>query len=161
MGMRLGRECKLYFKRGGYASANTWREAQLARDVSLNLEKAEADVTTRGNDGWEAIVGALKRATVEAELLQDTEDEAFQIAQDSFVGDDLIGVAIMDRAITDADATGIQFDGEVLTFNRSEPLTEAVTVSTTIKPTYSANPPQWLDRGATGTGSESTTASGE
>jgi len=29
-------------------------------------------------------------------------------------------------------------------FNRNEPLEEAITVSVTAKPTYSANPPEWM-----------------
>ena len=38
----------------------TVNEKQAIRDLSLNLEKGEADVTTRGNDGWRATLPTLK-----------------------------------------------------------------------------------------------------
>jgi len=32
----------------------------------------------------------------------------------------------------------------VTNFSRNEPLEEAMTVSVTLKPTYAANPPEWM-----------------
>jgi hypothetical protein len=32
----------------------------------------------------------------------------------------------------------------VTSFSRNEPLEEAITVSVTMKPTYSDNPPEWM-----------------
>ena len=40
-----------------------------AKDVNLTLEAAEADVTTRGNQGWRATASPLRTCTVEFESL--------------------------------------------------------------------------------------------
>lgn len=34
----------------------------------LNLEKGEADVTTRANNGWRATKGTLKEGSIEFEM---------------------------------------------------------------------------------------------
>ena len=51
MGIKLGMEAKLYRNTGTYA-APTWVELTNVKDLTLNLEAGEADVTTRGNAGW-------------------------------------------------------------------------------------------------------------
>ena len=49
--------------------------------MTLSLEAGEADVTTRGNDGWRAIVATLKEASVEFEMVWDTGDAGFDEAR--------------------------------------------------------------------------------
>ena len=44
------------------------------RDAKFNLEKTEADVTTRRSNGWEQAVGVLKKGSVEFDMIWDTED---------------------------------------------------------------------------------------
>ncbi|MCH7992487.1 MAG: hypothetical protein IIC35_08730 [Gemmatimonadetes bacterium] len=51
------------------------REATIARktketsiEVTLNLDKSEADVTTRGNNGWRAVAAALKDGSVDLSI---------------------------------------------------------------------------------------------
>ena len=55
MGIKLGMEAKLYRNTGTYALP-TWVELTNVKDLTLNLEAGEADVTTRGNAGWRATV---------------------------------------------------------------------------------------------------------
>jgi len=150
MGAKTGLEAKLYYKRGGVAALGDWTELTIVRDNSLNLEKGEADVTTRGSNGWRATIGALKDATVEFEIVADTDDDGYDALQDAFLSDSIIGLAIMDGDI--ATGTGLQADFAILKFSRNEPLEEGVTVSVTAKPTYSSTAPQWIEEGATGTG---------
>jgi len=50
----------------------------------------------------------------------------------------------MDGDIATAGSQGLRATCMVTNFSRNEPLEEAVTVSVTVKPTYSVNPPVWM-----------------
>ena len=71
MAIKLGMEATLNYKVGGQDGAGSWLELTNTKDVTLSLEAGEADVTTRGNDGWRAIVATLKEASVEFEMVWD------------------------------------------------------------------------------------------
>ena len=58
MSTRLGMDAKLYRNSGSFGSP-IWTEVTNVKDLTLNLEKGEADVTTRANGGWRATVGTL------------------------------------------------------------------------------------------------------
>jgi hypothetical protein len=68
MSIKLGMEAKLYY---GAAGMTATTELTNVKDVTLNLESGEADVTTRGNSGWRATVGTLKTGSVEFEMIWD------------------------------------------------------------------------------------------
>lgn len=52
MAIRLGMDAKLYYKTGGISGLGSWLPLGNTKDVTLNLETGEADVTTRANQGW-------------------------------------------------------------------------------------------------------------
>lgn len=143
MQTRLGLDAKLY-RNTGTSGSPAWNLLANIRDVTLSLETGEADVTTRGNNGWRATVGTLKEAGIEFEMVWDTDDADFTAIKDAFFNGTSIEFAVMDSLITDAGAQGLRAVCRVITFTRSEPLEEALTVSVTAKPTYSATPPSWL-----------------
>jgi hypothetical protein len=145
MAIRLGMDCKLYFNNGGTWAAPTWSEIGNAKDVTLNLETGEADVTTRGNAGWRATMATLKEGTIEFEMVWDNEDDSFAAFQQAYFSNTPIEVAAMDGDVTESGSSGLHADFSVTNFSRNEPLEEAVTASVTIKPTYSANAPEWLE----------------
>ena len=74
MSIRLGMEAKLHFKPGGVGGSGSWTELDNVKDLTLNLETGEADVTTRGNQGWRATVATLKDGSIEFEMVWDTSD---------------------------------------------------------------------------------------
>ncbi len=76
MSLKLGIDAKLYYNTGTYETP-TWVELTNVRDVTLSLERSEADVTTRANAGWRATAPTLKEATIEFEMQWDTEDAGF------------------------------------------------------------------------------------
>ena len=143
MGKKLGFEAKLYYKAAGVADPEAWTELDNCKDLTLNLEAGEADVTTRGTKGWRATVTTLLDGGVEFEMVWDTEDEGFTALQTAFFARSAIGLAIMDGDILVAGAQGLHADFAVTNFSRNEPLEEALTVSVTVKPTYSATAPSW------------------
>src|SRR5208337_2564504 len=96
MAIRLGLNAKLYLKPGGVAGAGTWIEMGNVKDVTLNLEKGDADVTTRANNGWKASVPTTKEAKLETTLIWDTTDPGFVAIQQAFFQNTAIGVMALD-----------------------------------------------------------------
>lgn len=143
MGIKLGMEAKLFRNSGSYASP-TWAEMDNVKDLTLNLEAGEADVTTRGNNGWRATVASLKDGSIEFEMVWDTADAAFTAIQQAYFGNTPVEFAVMDGPITEAGSQGLRASFSITKFSRNEPLEEAISVSVTAKPTYSDNPPEWM-----------------
>jgi predicted secreted protein len=143
MGVKLGDEMKLYLCAAGIGGTPAWTEVPIIRDVTLSHSKGEADVSVRGAGGWKRVVGAMKEATIEFEMVWDTEDAAFQAIKDAYFDDTLLGLAVMDGDVAAAGSEGLWADCAILKFDRKEPLDGAVTVGVKAKPTYSANPPTW------------------
>ena len=136
MGIKLGMHAKLYY---GTAGALATTEIANCKDLTLNLEKGESDVTTRGNNGWRAFVGTLKSGTIEWEMVWDTGDGAFNAIKNAYFNDTPIALAILDGP----NGEGLDADFSVTNFSRNEPLEEAITVNVTVKPTYSTRAPNW------------------
>ena len=143
MSIRLGMEAKLYYDPAG-VGGSSWSELANVKDLTLNLETGEADVTTRGNQGWRATVATLKDGSIEFEMVWDTADAGFTAIKDAYFNNALIGFAIMDGDIAVAGSQGLHADFSITNFSRNEPLEEAVTVSVTAKPTYSTVAPAWV-----------------
>ncbi len=141
MAIKLGMDAKLFY---GAAGATATTELINVKDVTLNLETGEADVTTRGNQGWRATVATLKNGTVEFEMIWDTGDSGFAAIKDAYFNNTAIALAILDGA----NGEGLDADFSITNFSRNEPLEEAITVSVTAKPTYSTRAPAWKEAGA-------------
>jgi len=143
MGVKLGMEAKLYRNSGNY-STPTWVEMPNVKDLTLNLETGEADVTTRGNAGWRATVGTLKDGSIEFEMIWDTADAGFTAIRQAFFGNTTVEMAVMDGAIATSGTQGLRATFSITKFSRNEPLEEAITVSVTAKPTYAEHAPEWM-----------------
>ena len=143
MGIKLGMEAKLYRNTGTYA-APTWVELTNVKDLTLNLEAGEADVTTRGNAGWRATVATLKDGSIEFEMVWDTADANFTAIQDAFFNNTDIEFAVMDGDVASSGSQGLRATMSITSFSRSEALEEALMVSVNAKPTYAVNAPEWM-----------------
>ncbi len=142
MSIKLGLDAKLY-RNTGNPGSSLWQLVSNVRDVTLNLETGEADVTTRGNVGWRATAGTLKDASIEFEMVWDTEDYHFVAFKDAFFGGSPVELLVMDDDASVAGSQGLQALCQIINFTRSEALEEAVAVTVTAKPTYSGSPPSW------------------
>jgi hypothetical protein len=143
MPIKLGLDAKLYFCAAGIGGTPTWTELTNVKNVTLNLQKGEADVSTRANNGWKATAATLKEGSIEFEMVWDTTDAGFTAIKDAWFNNTKIGFAVMDGGITVAGSQGLWADCAVIDFTRDEPLEDALTVKVTAKPTYSNNAPQW------------------
>ncbi len=141
--VKLGLDAKLYFCAAGIGGSPTWTELTNVKNVTLSLQKGEADVTTRANNKWKATAATLKEGTIEFEMVWDTADAGFTAIKNAYFDDSVIGIAAMDGGVTTPGSQGLWADCHVIDFSRDEPLEEAITVKVTVKPTYSANAPVW------------------
>ena len=143
MAQVLGFEAILYYDADG-VDVGTWTPLTNVKDVTLNMEEGEADVSTRAGEGYKATIGALIDASVEFEMVWDTDDEGFTALQAAFFARNAIGIAVMDGDIEVAGSQGLTADMAVLKFARGEALEDALKVNVTLKPTYSTTAPDWL-----------------
>jgi len=135
MAIVLGLNAKLL---RGAAGATGTTEVKNVKDLTLNLESGEADVTTRATGGWRATAGTLKEASLEFGILYDTEDADFQAFQAAYFSNTPIALFITDGA-----GSGLDADWSITAFTVEQPLEEAVSVSITAKPTASTRAPAW------------------
>ncbi len=122
----LGMNAKLYH---GAAGSPAPTELTNVRNVTLNLEAGEADVTTRANLGWRATAPTLRECSVEFEMVWDPADAGFTAIKNAFLTAGLIALKVLDRA----NGQGPDGDFSITSFTRSEELEEALTVSVTAK----------------------------
>jgi len=134
-------DAKLFYCAAGIGASPTWTELAIVKDVTLTMEKNEFDVSTRANGGWKAAAGGMKEASIEFEMLWDPSNAGFVAVESAFIANTPIGIACMDGAI--AGGRGLWADMAVLGFTRNEKLEEGITATVKMKPTYSANPPQY------------------
>lgn len=140
MATRLGLDGKLYVKDNSAGAALTnppsgYTELSNAKDVTLSLDHAEADLTTRANGGWRASEPTLKEGTIEFEMQWDTADAGFTIIKNAWFNKTLVGVGVFDGATSGSQ--GLLANCKVINFGRNEPLEEGMSVPVTLKPAYS------------------------
>ena len=135
MAIVLGLNAKLL--RGAAGSTGS-TEVKNAKDLTLNLESGEADVTTRATGGWRASAATLKEASLEFGILYDTEDADFQAFQEAYFSNTPLSLFITYGA-----NGGLDADWSITAFTVEQPLEEAVSVSITAKPTASTRAPAW------------------
>ncbi len=153
----LGMNAKLYRNSGtsflepaSFTGANI-KEVTNVRDLTLGLDKATADVTTRGNGGWRAMVGTLKDGSVEFEMIADQADENYVAIREAWLTDTPIQFAVMSGLMTAPKPPGSEGLIAVFSINnvsRAEPLEGAQMASVTMTPTYVNDPdfkPAWKE----------------
>jgi len=154
--VQLGMNAKLYINTGNTYIApanfggNTVFEVTNVRDLTLNLSKATADVTTRGNGGWRATVGTLKDGSVSFEMIADPTDTYYEAIRDAWLNETPTQFAVFSGALTTpaVNTEGLVAVFSVNEFTRAEPLEGAQITSVTMTPTYITNTsfkPAWKE----------------
>ena len=128
----LGKDAKIYQGAAGGA-LGTLTEMSNVKDVTLNLEAGEADITTRANSGWRATAPTLRECTCEFEMVWKPGDTGFDAIKAAFLGGTAIELAVLDQARETTGAQGPKGSFSITSFSRNEALEEAITVSVTAK----------------------------
>ena len=128
----LGMNAKIY---QGVADAllAALTEMGNVKDVTLTLEAGEADITTRGNDGWRATAPTLRECSAEFEMLWKPGDAGFDAIKTAFLSNSTIELAILDGPRDVEGNQGPKGQFSITNFSRNEALEEAITVSVTAK----------------------------
>jgi len=142
MSVRFGIDGKLYYSTAGIGTP-TWTELSGVKNVSLNVEGKEVDVTTRASGGFALADIALMDASIEFEMPLDPDDTGYQAVETAFFARSMIGMAVMSGGVAVAKSRGLWADCKITKFDREESLEDAMVVKVTAKPTHSANAPQW------------------
>ena len=134
----LGLDAKVKW---GAAGAQAATALDNVISVSVNLTKAEADVTTRDSGGWRTIKGTVREASIDIELLYEAADAGFEALRDSYLNGTAVALLILDSATGEA----LDADFEVLELSREEPLEDSIKYMVTVKPTASSRTPAWVE----------------
>lgn len=147
MGIRQGMEAVLYRNSGTFA-VPVLSPLTNAKDVTLNLSVGTANVTVRGSGGWNKMAPTQKDLSVDFTLLADSTDANFIAIKNAFFATTLsartIEFFIMSADVDESDSDGVRCDCMIEKFTRNEPLEDYQTYDVTIRPTASANNPQYV-----------------
>lgn len=138
-------------------TANTQDMVELSnvKDVTLTLERATSDITTRAAAGWRVEAATLRTATIDFQMVWDDTDKSFQNVAWLFMNDHatvnylFIGAFDGSLALT---TTGYKVQGlytptVVSSMTRTESLEEALMASVSLRPTtVTSYPPTWITR---------------
>lgn len=140
MGARLGLDAKIYWNDGTYESPN-WQEMDNVKDLTMNLETAEADVTTRGNNGWRATLATLKDGTVEFQSVDDPDDVNLEAFFEAWLNKTQIECLVLNGDKDTPGNRGWRITYMVTKFTTEQPLENAQMVSLSLKPTKATHAP--------------------
>jgi hypothetical protein len=127
----------------GAAPANLSALSNL-QDVSIPVTKGEADITTRGNNGWRAILGTLKDVSVDLNMVYDTADTLQIALLKAWIGNTSVAVALLDGDKATVGSRGLWADWQVVGCNKEEALEDGQKIVFTIKPTLTSVAPQYV-----------------
>lgn len=143
----LSENAKFYRNSGSYASP-TWDLIPGVKDLTLNLDKDETDVTTRGSGGFKEFVDGLIDASIDFSMLYDTADTDFTAIRTAFFAKTPIEFLILDGLVATNGSQGLRVTCMIKSFTRNETLGEALMVDVTIRPVKNANAaPAWYTVG--------------
>ena len=129
----LGMNAGLYQGTAGETDPDLMTEVDNVRDVTLNLEAGEADITTRGNSGWRATAPTLRECSVEFQMVWKPGDAVFEAIKSAFLTAGAVALAVLDQKRTVTGAQGPLGDFAITNFSRSEALEEAIVADVTAK----------------------------
>lgn len=158
MGATLGLDAKVYRQTTGSratwgttsagvtsgATASNLDEVTCIKNVTYTIEKGSADVSTRGNNGWAAEVGTLKRASFNLECVYDPADTDMIALVGAFLTNANMAFAILSGPNTTVGSQGVWADFQVHTFDKTENLEEGQMITFTLKPTLTSVAPEWV-----------------
>ena len=138
MSIRVGLECVLSRGASG-AEIGTLTAVTNVKDLSLSMEKGEADTSTRAAGGWRTTLGTLKSATLEFGMNFDVADADVDAFQQAFFNNTILAMAVLDATSCE----GLLADWTITGFSVEQPLEDTQVVTITAKPAYVTRNPSW------------------
>ncbi|MDD4061989.1 MAG: phage tail tube protein [Kiritimatiellae bacterium] len=129
----LGMNAGLYQGVAGSTAPGSMTKVDNVRDVTLQMEAGECDITTRGNGGWRATAPTIRECTVEFQMVWKPGDAVFDAIKTAFLSAGTVALAVLDQLATVSGAQGPLGDFSILNFTRNEALEEAIVADVTAK----------------------------
>lgn len=146
----LSEDAKLYYNTATYGSPN-WVEITDVKDLTLNLDKGEADATTRGSGGFSEFLDGLIDASIEFSLLWDNGSSVFTAIRTAFFNKTALEFLCLDGPTGTEGSEGLRATCMVKSFTRNENLGEALMADITIRPRKNSDAaPAWYVEPAPG-----------
>lgn len=140
---KLAEDAKLYYNAGSYASP-TWTLICNVKDLTMTLESAETDVTTRCGSGFNEYVAGLTDVTISFSMIYDPSDTAWEALRGHFFAKTAVEMLVLDGLVATAGSEGLRATCIVRSFTRNETLGEAIMTDVVLRPTPNANAaPAW------------------
>lgn len=137
MNFLLGMNAKLYIGASvtdpAEISVAALSELDNVKDVTLNTQAGEADITTRANKGWRGTAPTLRECTLDFQMVWKPNDTGFAAVKQAFLTSGEVAMAALTGDVEDADAEGPVGNFTITNFSRSEALEEAIVVDVTAK----------------------------
>ena len=129
---RMGKDAKVYYGTQDVVDPDSMTEVSRVKDVTVSLEAGQADVTTRASGGWRSNAPTLRSCSATFQLIMPTTANAIVEAfRDAFLNGTFLALAILDDDRDTVDAQGPLGNFGVVSFNRAEPLEDAVVYDVT------------------------------
>jgi hypothetical protein len=158
MGAKLGLDAKVYrLTTGTRATAGSATagvvtaaapanldEVTCVQNVTWELTKGSADVSTRGNAGWGADLATLKRGNFNLECVYDPADTDMVALMAAYLTNSIAAFYIASGDKVTSGTQGLWADFQVHTASKTENLEEGQMITFTLKPTLTDVPPEWL-----------------
>ena len=136
MGTVIGINAKLF---RGVAGTTAATEMKNVKDVNLDLDKVEIDVTTRKSGGWRDYVAGLKDASLEFDMKYDTADANYKAMLQAYLNNTAVALFV-----SDGEGNGMDADWVISKFSVPQELEDAVKVSVSAKPSCEIRNPVWV-----------------
>lgn len=136
MGTVIGINAKLF---RGVAGTTAATEMKNVKDVNLDLDKVEIDVTTRKSGGWRDYVAGLKDASLEFDMKYDTADANYKAMLQAYLNNTAVALFV-----SDGEGNGMDADWVITKFSVPQELEDAVKVSVSAKPSCEIRNPVWV-----------------
>jgi hypothetical protein len=133
----LGMDAKILFA-AAVADPTTLDPAAMTelsnvKDVTVNHETGEADVTTRANQGWRATAATLRECSVEFQMVWKKNDAGFTAVKNAWLTGGEIALAVLTGDPDVAGSEGPFGNFSITNFSRNEALEEAIVIDVTAK----------------------------
>lgn len=138
---RLGLNAKLYRNTGTYATP-TWTEFKNVVDLTASDEMEEADVTTRGSNGFGAYEPTIRNLGLEFQMVNKAGDSDLAAIRTAYGTRASLDLQILEGPIGESGVTGVRGRYKVFTLSNGQELRNAQTLDVTLKPCSDANPPE-------------------
>lgn len=138
----LGKNCKLYRNTGTWGSP-TWVEVENVKDLTLGLVYDSADVSTRAGGGVARKEPALLTASLEFDMVRDTDDADQTALLTAFFASTLVDMAVAEGAIATSGTKYYRQEWKAADGSQTEALADAKRVALKWEPCFSSNNGGW------------------